>query len=447
MKNHLVAVWVLSLSVLGASFFVPVINAEHKAGSLKILEEVESGFVALAKHTLPAVINLSPFVPKSPSVRRQGTGRKGKPASAGAGVIIDSENGYAVTNHHVVKGSDTIQVTLYGGKQVLGKIIGSDEDTDLAVIKIETDEKLVSVKLGDSSKVRTGQLVVAIGNPYGLNDTFSLGIVSGLNRENVNISRYEDFIQTDASINPGNSGGPLINIKGEVIGINTAIINYAQSIGFSIPSNIVKRVVTQLIEFGEVRRGWLGVGIDFVPDDIAEKTNIDKGTGVLVNSVFEGQPAAEVGIIVGDIILKIGGSKVNSPSSMIRLIGSITPGQIVRIDILRDGERKIFDLQLGKREASTKVASLVPEPSFNLLGFKVDEIGDDDASILVSEISSGSQAEIKGLKVGDSISAVNGETLKSKTEFKEIIESLTRGKPIFLLVERGNEEIHLVLND
>jgi serine protease Do len=447
MKSHAVKVLVLSLFAFGALIITPTLHAEHTAGSLKILEEVESGFVALAKHTQPAVINLSPFVPKSPSVRRQGTGRKGKPASAGAGVIIDSENGYAVTNHHVVKGSDTIQVTLYGGKKVLGKVVGSDEDTDLAVIKIETDEKLAAVKLGDSSKVKTGQLVVAIGNPYGLNDTFSLGIVSGLNRENVNISRYEDFIQTDASINPGNSGGPLINVKGEVIGINTAIINYAQSIGFSIPSNIVKRVVTQLIEFGEVKRGWLGVGIDFVPDDVAEKAKIDQGTGVLVNSVFEGQPASEVGVLVGDIILKIGGSKVNSPSSMIRLIGSITPGQVVRIDILRDGERKLFDLQLGKREATTKVATLAPESSYNLLGFKVDSVNEDGANVAVSEISSGSQAEIKGLKVGDIISSVNGELLKGKSQFKEIVDSLTRGKPVFLLIIRGEENKNIVLNN
>jgi serine protease Do len=446
MKNRLVRVWVLSLSVAGCIFSVSEAIAEHKPGSLKILEEVESGFVALAKHTQPAVINLSPFVPKSPSVRRQGTGRKSKPASAGAGVIIDSENGYAVTNHHVVKGSDTIQVTLYGGKQVIGKVVGSDEDTDLAVIKIDTEEKLTAVKLGDSSKVRTGQLVVAIGNPYGLNDTFSLGIVSGLNRENVNISRYEDFIQTDASINPGNSGGPLINVQGEVIGINTAIINYAQSIGFSIPSNIVKRVVAQLIEFGEVKRGWLGVGIDTVPDDVAAKANIEQGTGVLVNSVFEGQPAAEVGILVGDIILKIGGSKVNSPSSMIRLIGSITPGQNVRIEILRDGEKKLFDLHLGQREAPTRVSAMKPESSFNSLGFKINEKMKDD-SVVVEEIAFGSQAEIKGLKVGDSITAVNGEILKNKAQFKEIVENLTREKPIFLLVERDQEKIRFVLNN
>lgn len=452
MKNR--AARVLSLFALGYLLFVPGVNAEHKAGSLKILEEVEAGFVALAEHALPAVVNLSPYVPKSPSVRRQGTGRKGRPASAGAGVIIDSENGYVVTNYHVVKGSAEIKVTLYGGRVVIGKVIGSDEDTDLAVIKIDTDEPLTALKFGDSSKVKTGQLVIAIGNPYGLNDTLSLGIVSGLNRENVNISRYENFIQTDASINPGNSGGPLMNIKGEVIGINTAIINYAQSIGFSIPSNIVKRVVQQLLEFGEVQRGWLGVGIDFVPDDLAHQAKIEPGTGVVVNSVFEGQPASEVGVRVGDIILKIGGTPVNSPSSMIRLIGSITPGQIIRLDILRNGERKSFNLKLGKREAPRRMASLTPDSSNNFWGFELADDGLQNSKegranngVVVSDVTADSQAERKGLKVGDLILAVNGEPLESKAQFEETVKRIIRGKSIFLLVVRENERFHLVLNN
>lgn len=452
MKNR--AARVLSLLALGYLLLVPGVNAEHKPGSLRILEEVEAGFVALAEHTLPAVVNLSPYVPKSPSVRRQGTGRKGRPASAGAGVIIDSENGYVVTNYHVVKGSSEIKVTLYGGREVIGKVIGSDEDTDLAVIKIDTDVPLTAVKLGDSSKVKTGQLVIAIGNPYGLNDTLSLGIVSGLNRENVNISRYENFIQTDASINPGNSGGPLINIKGEVIGINTAIINYAQSIGFSIPSNIVKRVVRQLIESGEVQRGWLGVGIDFVSDDLAHQAKIEPGTGVVVNSVFEGQPASEVGVRVGDIILKIGGAPVNSPSSMIRLIGSITPGQIIRLDILRNGEHKSFDLKLGKREAPRRMASLKPDSSNNFWGFELaddglqnSEDGNAKNGVVVSDVTADSQAERKGLQVGDLILAVNGEPLESKAQFEETVKRIIRGKSIFLLVIRENERFHLVLNN
>lgn len=445
---------VLSFFALGCLIFTPVVNAEHSSGSLKILEAVEKGFVGLAEHTLPAVVNLSPYVPPSPSIRRQGTGRKNRPSSAGAGVIIDGKNGYVVTNYHVVKGSDKIKIILYGGKEVLGHVIGTDEDTDLAVVQIRSEETLPEVKLGDSDKVKVGQWVVAIGNPYGLNDTFSFGIVSGLNRENVNISRFEDFIQTDASINPGNSGGPLLNIQGEVIGINTAIINYAQSIGFSIPSNIVKRVVSQLIEYGEVKRGWLGVGIDFVPDDLAAKAKIDRGIGVLVNSVFEGQPADKVGVKVGDIILKVAGAPVNSPSSVIRLIGSISPGQTVRLDVLRDGERKSFNLTLGKREGPRKIALLVPGSIKQALGFEVEDIenlNSEDAGetngVRVTEVTAHSAADDKGLKLGDLITAVNGVPVTAKKEFEETIKSLSQGQPVFLLVKREDEVFHMVLNN
>lgn len=452
MKNRLVKV--LSFFTLGCMVFVSIANADHSSGSLKILEEVQKGFVGLAEHTLPAVVNLAPYVPPSPSVLKQGTGHKNRPASAGAGVIIDGKNGYLVTNHHVVKGSEKIKINLYGGKEVLGHVVGSDEDTDIAVVQIISDMPLPEVKLGDSDKVKVGQMVVAIGNPYGLNDTFSFGIVSGLNRENVNISRYEDFIQTDASINPGNSGGPLLNIQGEVIGINTAIINYAQNIGFSIPSNIVKRIALQLIEYGEVKRGWLGVGIDFVPDAMAELAKIDQGKGVLVNSVFEGQPADKIGLKVGDIILKIGGAPVNSPSSMIRLIGNISPGQLVQLDIFRDGDLKSFNLTLGKKEAPRKVVLLAPGSIKDALGFQISdkeksksENADEISGVRVTEVAANSLADEEGLKVGDLITAVNGRQISDKKEFEEAIKSLTQGQTVFLLVSREDELFHMVLNN
>ena len=210
-----------------------------------ILEQVERELVELADHVRPAVVSLSPYIAKG--AIGEGLPRKGRPANAGSGVIFDGKKGLIVTNSHVVRNVLKIQVTFKDGRKVVGEVLGSDEDTDLAVVQIAIDEPLTAVKFGDSSKVKIGQLVVAVGNPYGLNDTTTFGIVSGLKRENVNLSRYEDFIQTDASINPGNSGGPLLDIKGEVIGINTAIINYAQSIGFSIPSNMVLYIVEQLV--------------------------------------------------------------------------------------------------------------------------------------------------------------------------------------------------------
>ena len=213
--------------------------------SAGVLEQVEQELVSLADKVRPAVVSLSPYIAKG--AIGQGLPRKGRPANAGSGVIFDAEKGLIVTNSHVVRNVLKILVTFKDGNKIVGEVLGVDEDTDLAVVQVTNSQPLTAVKFADSSKVKIGQLVVAVGNPYGLNDTTTFGIVSGLKRENVNLSRYEDFIQTDASINPGNSGGPLLNIKGEVIGINTAIINYAQSIGFSIPSNMVVHIVTQLV--------------------------------------------------------------------------------------------------------------------------------------------------------------------------------------------------------
>ncbi|MEC7786007.1 MAG: trypsin-like peptidase domain-containing protein, partial [Nitrospinota bacterium] len=286
-----------------------------KFSSAGILEQVEEELVNLADKVRPAVVSLSPYIAKG--AVGEGLPRKSRPANAGAGVIFNAEKGLIVTNSHVVRNVLKIQVTFMDGSKVVGDVLGADEDTDLAVVQVRRREPLSEVKFADSSKVKIGQLVVAVGNPYGLNDTTTFGIVSGLKRENVNLSRYEDFIQTDASINPGNSGGPLINIKGEVIGINTAIINYAQSIGFSIPSNMVLHIVTQLVEHGEVNRGWLGVGIDPISEEVAAKIKTKQG-GVIVNSVFEGDPAFRAGLKVGDIILKIGGAPIDSPNTLIR---------------------------------------------------------------------------------------------------------------------------------
>jgi serine protease Do len=404
-----------------------------------ILEQVEDELVSLADKVRPAVVSLSPYIAKG--AVGQGLPRKGRPANAGAGVIFNAEKGFIVTNSHVVRNVLKILVTFKDGSKVVGDVLGADEDTDLAVVQVESDQPLTAVKFADSSKVRIGQLVVAVGNPYGLNDTTTFGIVSGLKRENVNLSRYEDFIQTDASINPGNSGGPLLNIKGEVIGINTAIINYAQSIGFSIPSNMVLHIVEQLVEHGEVHRGWLGVGIDPLPEEMAEKS--DKG--VVVTSVFEGDPAHQAGLKIGDIILKIGGADVDSPNTLIRIIGTITPGQTINLDILRNGEAKMVPVKLeSKKKKTSLLASLTPsDPS--ALGFSVTDDPLAENNPKVSAVSPGSYADAKGLQVGDQILAVNGETVENQHEFETILSGVTKGGSVFLLVLRDDKKINLGL--
>jgi len=417
------------------------------SGEAGILEQVERELVELADRVRPAVVSLSPYIAKD--AVRQGLPKRGRPANAGAGVIYNAERGLIVTNSHVVRNVQKIKVTLMGGREIIGEVLGADEDTDLAVVYIASKVPLAEVVFGDSSKVRVGQLVIAVGNPYGLNDTTTFGIISGLKRENINLSRYEDFIQTDASINPGNSGGPLLNIKGEVIGINTAIINYAQSIGFSIPSNMVKHVVEQLVDHGEVHRGWLGVGIDPVSEEVANRAaKAQVGEGVIINSVFEGDPADMAGLKVGDIILKIGGSEITSPNSMIRVIGAMTPGQTINLDILRKGKHSVVPVKLESRKRRTTQLATLPPMRSSGLGFTVanSEKGSKlPRGALVSQVSPQSPAALMGLRSGDLIVAVNGETVENQHEFDGLIGKIQTGSPIFLLVWRNDKKFHLGL--
>jgi serine protease Do len=455
MNNRLFSKFISTLVLCLCITCTSVVYAGHSAKGLGLLEEVEAGFVGLAEHTLPSVVNISPYVPPSPSVRRQSDPNRSRPTNAGAGVIIDGVKGYIVTNSHVVRQSQKVNILLYSGEEFVGQVLGTDEETDLAVIKVDSPEPLPSVLLGDSSKLKVGQFVVAIGNPYGLHDTFSFGVISGLNRENVNISRYEDFIQTDASINPGNSGGPLLNIRGEVIGINTAIINYAQSIGFAIPANIVQNVSQQIIENGTVNRGWLGVGIEYIPEDVARNANIRKNDGVLVNSVFEKQPAHKAGIKVGDIILKIGGAKVSSPNSMIRVVGNVSPGQFVNLDVLRNGERKTFTVRLARKvEPRQQLAVLEKKkpPQLGIVWADLNESAsqtkesDLKRGVLVVQVLPHSGAEKEGILEGDVITAINGKQVADKKEFEDFLKENASQKTLSLLVDRDNVSILFNLN-
>ena len=435
-----------NLSMKFILFVVALFIALPFSGEAGILEQVENELVGLADKVRPAVVSLSPYIAKG--AIGDGLANKGRPANAGAGVVYNAEKGLIVTNSHVVRSVNKIKVTFKDGREIIGEVLGADEDTDLAVVHVLSEKPLAEVSFGNSSKVRVGQLVVAVGNPYGLNDTTTFGIISGLKRENVNLSRYEDFIQTDASINPGNSGGPLLNIKGEVIGINTAIINYAQSIGFSIPSNMVKHVVAQLVEHGEVHRGWLGVGIDPVTEEVAKKANGQKGVGVIINSVFEGDPADRAGLKVGDIILKIGGSDIDSPNKMIRVIGAITPGQTINMDILRDGKTRLVPIKLESRKQKTQPLAAIPPLSPLGLGFSVENPGKETNlpnGVLVARVNPESPAGLRGLRSGDMITAVNGDVVENQTKFNRLLGLIKKGSPIFLLVWRNNEKFHLGL--
>ena len=289
-------------------------------------QERPVSFADLAEKVMPSVVNISTtttvttqanpfpfeFPPGSPfedMFKEFGTPQKRKSSALGSGFIIDAK-GIVITNNHVIQGAEDILVRVNGDKEYKAKVLGADPGMDIAVLKIETDEKFIPVKFGDSDKARIGDWVIAIGNPFGFGGTVTSGIISARNRS-IGLSRYEDFIQTDASINQGNSGGPLFNMDGDVIGINTAILGPSGSIGigFAIPSNNARRVINQLIEFGETKRGWLGVRIQDVTKEIAEVEKLDKPRGALVASVADGSPSEDAGIKAGDIILEFDGKK------------------------------------------------------------------------------------------------------------------------------------------
>ncbi|MGQ0810559.1 MAG: S1C family serine protease [Nitrospiraceae bacterium] len=362
--NGRMAQAVLSGCLLG-SIVYPVALARSAADAtsqpsaplngLRLLEDIESVITDLAEQTKPSVVSIF-------SIQGLGGSRDFPPErlphapGSGSGVIIDPD-GHIVTNNHVVGDAIEVEVRLSDKTKLFAQVIGKDPDTDLALLKVTTDRPLTSARFGDSARVKVGQWVLAVGNPFGLDRTVTLGVVSGIGRENINLSRYENFIQTDASINPGNSGGPLFNLRGEVIGINTAIINFAQGIGFAIPSNMTKQVIQQLLARGKVVRGWLGVGIQPVTADLAKKFGVVEGEGVLVNEVFEHDPAAQAGIQPGDILTKIDGSVVDTPNKLSRLIAGIAPGATAKVEVVRDGKRVMLDVPLSERRDNVVVAS------------------------------------------------------------------------------------------
>src|SRR5215510_1469149 len=327
---------------------------------LRLLEEIQTVITDLAESAKPSVVNLIPS--SGPGRGRElSQERSPNPSGSGSGVVVDPD-GHIVTNNHVIGDATEIEVRFSDKSKLVAQVVGKDQDTDLAVLKVTADHPLVSAKFGDSSGVRVGQWVLAVGNPFGLDRTVTLGVVSGVGRENINLSRYENFIQTDASINPGNSGGPLFNLRGEIIGINTAIINFAQGIGFAIPSNMAKQVIEQLLTQGRVTRGWLGVGIQPLTAELARKFGVNEGDGVLVNEVFEKDPAAAAGIRPGDIITQINGIVIDTPNRLSRVVAGLPPGSTAKVEIVRDQQRLMLDVALVERRDHAVTTSLPQTP-------------------------------------------------------------------------------------
>ncbi|MBT0653375.1 DegQ family serine endoprotease [Geomobilimonas luticola] len=423
----------------------------------------QQAFSNVVKAVNPAVVNIStvskkklvqPFFEFSPFFDDFFDGRQPKPQyrrenSLGSGFIINKE-GYIITNDHVVRDAESIQVKLSNEEEYSGKVVGSDPKTDIAVIKINAKDPLPAAVLGDSSKLQVGQWAIAIGNPFGLDRTVTVGVVSATGRSNMGIETYEDFIQTDASINPGNSGGPLLNIYGEVIGINTAIVAAGQGIGFAIPVNMAKQVVAQLIKKGSVTRGWLGVAIQPVTQEIARSFNLDKPRGALISDIMAGSPAEKAGLRRGDIILSFAGKEIKD-SRQLQLVVAETPvGQQVAVEIFRDGKTVKLSLATGNADSAAASKPRSTEAQASAFGLTVDELPRNRragglSGVIVSGVEEDGTAAEAGIRPGDIVTSVNQKKVGNLADYSRAMKEAEQRGSAILLVRRGDASIFFAL--
>ncbi len=374
----------------------------------------------------------------------------------GSGVIV-SKDGYILTNNHVVRGADKVKVMLLGGKRVDAEIVGTDPKTDLAVLRIKGDN-LKPIKMGDSDKLRVGEWVMAIGSPLSANldHTVTAGIVSAKGRSNVGLADYEDFIQTDAAINPGNSGGALINLKGELVGINTAIATQTggfQGIGFAVPVNMARQVMDALIKHGKVIRGWLGVMIQNVTEDLVKALDLPAKEGVIVAEIVEDSPADKAGLQVQDVIIELDGKKVEDVVQLSKDIASRAPGTNVELTIIRDGKKKTVTVELGELPDDTKEPVRKSENLYDKLGFQVANLSRDlarrynldpsESGVVVVQVRPNSNAREAGLTEGALIKRVNRKRVKNVRDFERVVADIQSGDTILLYVKQRGANIFI----
>ena len=439
-------------------------------------------FAELAEKISPSVVNITtssmvsrpsgggPIVPDGSPLEDffkdfggQGDNGPQRSEALGSGFVI-SEDGYIVTNDHVIKGADEITIEFFGGEKLPAKLVGTDPQTDIALLKVETDKPLPFVSFGDSDHARVGDWVVAMGNPLGQGFSVSAGIVSARNRELS--GTYDDYLQTDAAINRGNSGGPLFNMDGQVIGVNTAILSPTGGsigIGFSMASNVVSKVVDQLKQYGETRRGWLGVRIQDVTPDIAEAMGLEVASGALVTDVPDG-PAKEAGMVAGDVIQLFNGQDVKSAGDLTRRVADAPVGEAVPVVVLREGKSETLNVTLGRREeaepktfpASGEVPEL-EQGQLEILGLTLQPVTDglrdehgipaSTEGLLVSGVDQASEAWTKGLREGDVITEVSQQKIVRAQDLKDRIEDAKKAgrKSVLLRYSRGGDQRFVAL--
>ncbi|MGR3495533.1 DegQ family serine endoprotease [Citreimonas sp.] len=442
-------------------------------------------FADLAERISPAVVNITTSTTVAGRSGPQGIVPEGSPfedffrefqdrggpnqprrsSALGSGFVI-SEDGYIVTNNHVIEGADEILIEFFEDFELPAEVVGTDPNTDIALLKVEADRPLVYVPFGDSDTARVGDWVMAMGNPLGQGFSVSAGIVSARNR--ALSGTYDDYIQTDAAINRGHSGGPLFNMDGEVVGVNTAILSPnggSIGIGFSMASNVVTRVVDQLQEFGETRRGWLGVRIQDVTDELAEALGLEEARGALVSDVPEG-PAMDAGMQAGDVILSFDGVEVEDTRQLVRVVGNTAVGKEVRVVVNRDGSTETLRITLGRREEAQAVPAAQPGPdlpedepsSLDVLGITLspldaeirEELGlpEDRTGLAVVAVDETSEAFEKGLQVGDVITEAGQSAVETLAEFEDQLDTAREAgrRSILLLVRRGGDPRFVALS-
>ena len=401
----------------------------------EVMGKPVTSLAPLVETASPAVVNI-----RVTQERRGPFGRSAEVGGAGSGVIVDAENGYILTNHHVVGEADEIEVGLIDGRTLDAEIVGSDAATDIALLKVDGDS-LTEMPIGDSNDVRVGDFVIAIGNPYGLSHTVTSGIISALGRTGINRGGYEDFIQTDASINPGNSGGALVNMNGELIGINSVIISGSGGnvgIGFAVPTEIASSIMGQILDFGEIRRGLLGVNIQTIDPEAAETLGADIEGGAIITRVFPNSAAEKAGLEVGDIIVGVNDKDITTGSDLRNTIGLLRSGDAVGIRYLRDNKSYSTSAELGRAEDQQLAGSGI-HPGLDGANFAPASTA-SDSGVEVTSVEEGSPAAQRGLRAGDVITAVNRRLVRNLNDLQTVAGN---SRILFLLVQRGDRSLML----
>jgi len=463
------------VEVLRSSFLVPTGTDVQTASAVSPGDSTRApgSFADLAEKVKPCVVNIgttkvvrggtrSPFGGGAPFDRYFGDEffdrffgdaprREFKQQSLGSGFIISSD-GYIFTNNHVVEHADKIIVKLSDGREYEAKIIGKDAKTDIALIKIKPSENLPVAEIGDSDKLRVGDWVLAIGNPFGLEQTVTAGIVSAKGRV-IGAGPYDNFIQTDASINPGNSGGPLFNMEGKVIGINTAIVAQGQGIGFALPISMAKNILPDLKSKGKVSRGWMGVSVQDITEEMAKSLQLKDRRGAIVSEVFKGDPAERAGIRAGDIVTEINGKQIKDTHELLLSIASFHVGDKVSIKVIRDGREMIFQVTVVERKDQPEAAA-AKGGAYEQFGLAVEDITPEIArylgipkktGIIVVRVQSGSPADEMGIQPQDIILQVNKTKIASVKEYVNEVSKKANKGSIMLLIKRGQATFFVAL--